>query len=121
MLKDLTGITPEVRRRVYERDEKDGRVCCIYCGRPSRGTYYLDGCRYEDGIDLAHVVGRAQMGKGIEKNLVSFCRQCHQMFDNGNNPEEQVEMRLFVVAYLQNHYDDWDYADLVVKKEDMYG
>ena len=95
-----TDISQKVRRRVYERDSFDGRVCCIYCGSPYN-------------IELAHYIGRAQMGKGIEENLASLCHNCHQTMDNGQGSH----IRDFVREYLSRKYKNWSERDLIAGKD----
>ena len=118
-VKDLTGISPEVREKVYQRDEKEGCVCCIYCGRPSRGTVYIKGVRYETGIQIAHYIGRAQLGKGIPENLASMCDRDHWLMDNCKSRVN--ERREFVRDYLRAHHPGWDEKKLIATKEEMYG
>lgn len=119
-LKELTDISPEVRKAVYERDKFGGWTCCVICGKPSRGQYRQNGVDYESGIELAHYIGRAQGGKGIEQNLASLCHDCHAMMDNGNDPDKQRVYRKMVRLYLESHYKGWNEDELKVKGKE-YG
>lgn len=90
-------ISPEVKRKVEERD--NGR--CVICGNR--------------GLPNAHFISRAQCGLGIEENIVCLCPQCHHDFDNGDKREEygaQIE------AYLRSRYPFWEKAGLVYNKHD---
>ena len=91
-------IPKTVKDRVYERD---GR-CCIYCGSPS-------------GLPEAHYISRAKSGLGIEENVLTLCRRCHDAFDNGTAMQRQ-SMRAYFAWYLNEKYPDWDEDDLVYKK-----
>lgn len=90
-----TAITPQVRKRVEERDNH----CCIFCGRLGRGE--------------AHFIKRSQGGLGIEQNIVTVCRACHHQMDDGFARE------LYLIKaenYLKGIYPGWDKEDLVYKK-----
>lgn len=91
-------ISKVVKDRVYERD---GRRC-IYCGSLS-------------GLPEAHYIPRSLSGLGIEENVLTLCRRCHDVFDNGTAPQRQ-EMRDFFAWYLKGKYLDWNEADLVYRK-----
>ena len=88
-------ITPQVRQTVEERD---GGLC-IFCHRPGRGE--------------AHVVSRAHGGLGIEENIVTVCRPCHDMMDNS---EHRPMMLSIAAANLREIYPDWNRASLVYHK-----
>lgn len=74
-LKEKTDISPEVRRKVIERDSIDGCPVCRYCGKPM-----LHG-----GINLHHLQRRSQGGEGIEENLICLCGMCHTALHNGHS------------------------------------
>lgn len=86
------GISPEVKKRVAERDSWDGWNCCILCGSP-------------EGQPNAHVVPRSDNGMGIEENIVTLCWSCHQRYDN---TEERNALKSEIIAYLKGFYPDWD-------------
>lgn len=89
------AITPQVRAKVEERDN----YCCIFCGRPGRGE--------------AHIVNRSQGGLGIEQNIITVCRFCHNQMDNG----QAIKLyRDKAEAYLKGIYPGWDKRDLIYKK-----
>lgn len=100
-LKEYTGISDEVRARVYSRDSFDGCPCCIICGRPYP--------------QIHHYIERSRGGMGIEENLVCLCASCHSKVENG----EYIKMQTFVREYLKHRYPDWDEKKLV--KEKTYG
>lgn len=63
---DDTGIPPEVRFRVVERDHGQ----CMSCGT-------------ENGVAPHHVLPRSVGGTHTEDNLVLLCWRCHAMVHNG--------------------------------------
>ena len=89
------AITPKVRQIVEERD--GGR--CIFCKRPGRGE--------------AHFISRAHGGLGIPANIITVCRECHELMDNTTNREIMLNI---AEAYLREHYPSWDKQDLVYHK-----
>ena len=99
-LKKITDIPSKVREEVYERDSWDGCPCCVVCGKPKR-------------VQMAHIVGRAQGGKGIPENLVCLCVEHHTQLDNGNDPIKQAEIKSQIVEYMKEIYPDWNEKELV--------
>ena len=90
-------ISPQVRRAVMERDE--GR--CIICGT----TY---------GIQLAHYVSRARMGKGVETNLVCLCHRCHADYDQGKH---HGLIGTTIMLYFKEKYgEEWCTEDQYYRK-----
>lgn len=94
-------IKPKVREAVERRDSIDGVPCCVFChtSRNVRGE--------------AHYIRRSQGGLGIEQNLLTTCRSCHQKFDEG---KEKAKLREEAAEYLRSHYPDWNENDLVYRK-----
>lgn len=90
-------ITKAVKDAVWERD----RHRCILCGSPQ-------------AMPNAHFVARSQGGLGIEENIITLCRQCHNDYDN--SPLRSL-LREEIRTYLQGQYPDWDEARLVYRKE----
>lgn len=89
-------ITPAVREAVEKRDGH----CCIFCGSPNaRGE--------------GHYIGRAQGGLGVEENIITVCRYCHNEMDNGKN---MVKYRAFAESYLKDHYPGWDAREYIYSK-----
>lgn len=78
-------IPPKVREAVEKRDG-----CCIFCGRPGRGE--------------AHIVSRAHGGLGVEENILTVCRYCHDQLDNG---KETLRYKERAVSYIKEFYPDW--------------
>ena len=66
------SIPTKVKRQVEERDHG----LCIFCGRPGKGE--------------AHFISRAQGGLGIEENLITACRECHDRMDNSTDRKEML-------------------------------
>lgn len=95
-----TSISPKVRQEVEARDSINGVPRCIFCGNPD--------CRGE-----AHFIRRSQGGLGIPQNLVTACRTCHAMFDEG---KEKDTYRKIARDYLKSKYPDWNEEDLVYNK-----
>lgn len=95
-----TDIPPEVKKRVEERDSINGTPCCIFCGSPNaRGE--------------AHVIARSQAGLGVEKNIITVCRSCHNAMDNS---QASVLYVARAKEYLKSIYPDWNEEDLVYNK-----
>ena len=97
------AIPTLVKRKVAERDEIDGHPCCLICGSPY-------------GLPEAHYISRANGGLGIEQNIVTLCRRCHDRFDNGSR-EEREEIRLELRRYLKSKYSDWDERRLIYEDD----
>lgn len=89
------AIKSEVRKAVEKRD---GGLC-IFCKRPGRGE--------------AHFISRAHGGLGIEENILTVCRSCHDMMDNST--ERRVMLQI-AEAYLRENYRNWNKKDLVYDK-----
>lgn len=97
------AITPKVKKAVMERDmDDDGYVRCIICSSPY-------------GLPEAHFIGRAQGGLGVEENIISLCRNCHYLFDNGSR-EQRTRLKNMAREYLKSKYTDWDEGKLIYKK-----
>lgn len=89
------AITPKVRQAVEERDG----YCCIFCGQRGRGE--------------GHYISRAHGGLGVEENLITVCRKCHNEMDNGLLTQIYREK---AEAYLRGIYPDWDKTKYIYKK-----
>ena len=91
-----TDISPAVKKAVWERDCE----CCIICG-----SIYA--------APEAHYIPRSSGGLGVEQNIVTLCRACHDLF------HQEVEwVKLAVRDYLRSKYDGWDDLDLHYHKYD---
>lgn len=89
-----TNISQRVKETVWERDGE----CCIICG-----SIYA--------APEAHYVPRSSCGLGVEQNIVTLCRGCHDAF------HQEVEwIKLAVRDYLKGKYPDWDESKLHYKK-----
>lgn len=93
-----TAISKAVKLAVLERDE--GK--CVNCDRR--------------GLPEAHFIGRAQGGLGIEENIATLCRECHDLYDNS---EHRAEIREKMRKHLMSKYPDWDEKKLYYKKYDF--
>ena len=89
------AIKTVVKKKVEERDGG----CCIFCGRSGRGE--------------AHVIARSQGGLGVEQNLVTACRKCHDALDNSISRPVMLEI---AKQYLKNFYPDWSADKEIYKK-----
>lgn len=89
------SITPKVREAVERRDEG----LCIFCHRPGRGE--------------AHFISRAHGGLGIEENILTVCRPCHDRLDNS---QARPLMKTVAEQYLRSHYPGWDSEKLIYHK-----
>lgn len=92
------GITQAVKKAVWERDNH----CCIICGSPH-------------AYPNAHYIRRSQCGLGIEKNIVTLCKRCHNEFDNGTG-EYRAAIEEAIRDYLSSQYEDWNEEELVYNK-----
>lgn len=90
------SISPEVKRNVWERDDHR----CINCGSPH-------------AFPEAHFISRSHGGLGIEQNILTLCRDCHNAFDFGSYRDV---MKIHFRDYLQSKYPDWDESKLTYKK-----
>lgn len=90
-----TSIPTKTKQGVEERD---GGLC-IFCGHPGKGE--------------AHFISRAQGGLGIEENLLTVCRQCHDQMDNST---KRQEMLTIAEGYLRSRYPYWDKSFLIYEK-----
>lgn len=88
-------IPKRIKDKVYERDGG----YCIFCYRP--------------GLPEAHYISRAHGGLGIEENVVTVCRLCHDRLDNSS---KRPVMLAHAREYLKSHYPEWDEAKLIYKK-----
>lgn len=80
------SISQKTKKRVYERDGK----CCIFCGAP--------------GLPEAHIVPRSHGGLGVEENIVTVCRSCHDLLDNSTHRKEMLQE---AAGYLKSIYPEW--------------
>lgn len=92
------AIPQAVKQAVYDRD---GGLC-VWCHRP--------------GLPEAHFIPRSKSGLGIEQNILTLCRECHDKFDHGT-AWERAKMRAFFHQYLFDHYDEWDEEKLIYRRD----
>ena len=91
------AISREVKDAVWERDKH----CCVWCGSPFAEPN-------------AHYIARSQGGLGIEKNILTLCRECHRRYDQ---TAHRKIMRRFFRDYLKDKYADWDEDSLVYRRD----
>ena len=89
------AIRPEVKKRVEERDGH----ACIFCQKPGRGE--------------AHVIPRSHGGLGIEQNLVTVCRPCHDLMDNTLSRSDYQQK---AIEHLKAFYPGWTEDKVIYKK-----
>ena len=91
------AITLETRKRVFKRD----KGLCVLCGR-----------RVHESCSNAHFVSRAQLGKGIEENILTLCPECHRKYDGA----DRNKIKPHLMSYLKSQYSDWNIQNLVYRK-----
>ena len=94
-----TAIQRNVKQRVWERD--GGR--CVLCGQTN-------------AFPDAHVIARSQGGLGVEQNIVTLCRRCHDRYDNS---ADRKQIREELERYMKVFYADWNPEDLIYHKYDF--
>lgn len=65
------------------------------------------------GKGEAHIIARSQGGLGVEENLLTVCRICHDQMDNST---ERARMIAQAEYYLKSIYPYWDRELLTYKK-----
>ncbi|MCX4355914.1 MAG: HNH endonuclease [Oscillospiraceae bacterium] len=91
-----TGIDNESRREVHERDGHR----CVYCGRTDKP------------VELAHYVSRVHGGKGVPRNLITLCIDCHRRFDGSG----RGKMKGYMEDYLKSCYPDWNEREQIYRR-----
>ena len=76
------AISQAVKAKVFKRDNG----LCILCGRA--------------GLPEAHYIPRSQGGLGIEQNIITLCRFCHNKLDQTTERGELLER-------VREHLDLW--------------
>lgn len=89
-------IPQRVKYRVWERDGHR----CIFCGS------------YKASPE-AHIVSRAHGGLGIEKNIVTVCRRCHDRMDNSIHRPEMIQA---AKEYVIRYYGSWSEDECTYKR-----
>ena len=92
-------ISKETKLIVWERDDHR----CIFCQRYVEWNYAN-----------SHYIKRSHGGLGIEKNIMTNCERCHNLFDDSIYREQ---MKQFAKEYLMSKYEDWNEDDLTYKKK----
>lgn len=94
------AISPAVKKRVWERDGHR----CVYC-------------KSINAFPEAHYIPRSRGGLGIEENILTLCRLCHDAFDNGTAAMRH-EIGHYCREYLKAIYPGWDEKKLIYRKDD---
>lgn len=89
------AISQSVKAIVFERD----RGYCILCGKA--------------GLPEAHYIPRSHGGLGIEQNVVTLCRACHERLDHTTERQELLER---VKQHLELWYPGFSDTDRKYKK-----
>ena len=90
------AISKEVKDRVWERDNH----CCVWCGN-------------WNALPEAHFIPRSLGGLGIEENILTLCRKCHNEYDRTGKRET---MQHYFRQYLKSMYPDWKEEELTYRK-----
>lgn len=85
-------IPTRVKEAVYERDNG----LCVVCG--------------QRGFPDAHYIPRSKGGLGIEQNIVTLCRTCHDRFDHGDKYDMTV-VGTMIRCYLMERYPEMTYPE----------
>lgn len=93
------NIPKRVKDAVFERDNRR----CILCQSTS-------------AMPNAHVVSRAQGGKGVETNIVTLCQNCHRVLDQSTHRKYLLQQ---VYAYMRAKYPGWQAQQQVYRKGAM--
>lgn len=97
-LAKATDIPKKVKLAVWERDNHQ----CIFCHKPV--SWHLAN---------SHYIKRSQKGLGIEKNIMTNCELCHELFEKSKN---RPIMKKKAKQHFQSIYTNWNEKDLVYKK-----
>jgi hypothetical protein len=97
-LTKATEISKSVKMKVWERDNHR----CIFCQKEVEWNYAN-----------SHYIKRSQLGLGIEKNIMTNCERCHNLFEESIYREP---MKKYAKNHFMSKYDDWNEEDLVYKK-----
>jgi hypothetical protein len=88
-------ISTKVRQEVYKRDSCESAPCCIICGSPRN-------------LEVCHCIPRSQTGLGIPENLFTGCRECHDIYDEGDTESiEWEEIAHRINEYMNSKYEGW--------------
>lgn len=102
-------FTAAARKEIMFRDRNE----CIFCRKQYRmqGAAWLD----KEVKSIMHYIPRSKGGLGIPQNGAVGCAYHHDMMDNGNKGNRGEMLGIFR-AYLQEHYPEWNEAELVYDK-----
>lgn len=89
-------ISKKVKDAVWERDNHR----CVLCGK-------------REAMPNAHYIPRSHGGLGVEQNIVTLCRECHNALDNST---QRTALLGDVKEYLRRKYKEWDETALVYRR-----
>jgi len=98
----VTEIPKKVKLIVNERDGG----CCLECGKPV--TWHESCC---------HIIPRSKSGRGVEKNIITLCVECHYKMDHTANRELMIAK---AKRYIESIYGTVDWNSLIYKKGEDY-
>lgn len=93
-----TEISKKIKLIVWERDERK----CIFCGTPVTWNYAN-----------SHFIKRSQGGLGIERNIMTNCQHCHDLFDKTSSRKNMIPI---AIKHFESHYPNWNEKNLTYKK-----
>ncbi len=94
------SISKRVKDKVWERDGHQ----CIWCH-----SFHA--------APEAHYISRARGGLGCEENILTLCRRCHGLYDQGTR-EMRERMKVVFRAYLRSKYPAWDENELIYRRNE---
>lgn len=97
-LTKATEIPKKVKIKVWERDNHK----CIFCGKYVEWNYAN-----------SHYIKRSKNGMGIEKNIMTNCERCHDLFEESIYREQMKE---YAKNYFKGLYQNWNEEELIYKK-----
>ena len=62
---------------------------------------------------ISYLSARSQGGRGIVRNILTLCPECHRRYDQTT---EREKMREFFREYLLGKYPGWKEEDLIYRK-----
>lgn len=69
---------------------------CIFCGSPF-------------AFPEAHIIPRSSGGLGVEKNIITVCRNCHRLLDQSPKREKMLGI---AKKYLERIYGNIDESEV---------
>lgn len=98
-------FSKKAKELIAERDSIDEWPCCVWCGAAAPAPLAWSN---------AHFIARSQQGRGIPKNGLTLCPECHRRYDQTT---ERKRMREYFREYLKSKHENWNEEALVYRKE----